>query len=140
VIARTLQRLRLCSTAVAFAALCGAADAHHSISAVYDSARQITVEGRVSEFLFVNPHPVLVIEAAIAGGATEPWRLEMDNRSELAEIGVDAATFKPGDRVIAVGSAARNETHGLYLMRLDRPADGLRYEQIGTRPRISSHP
>ena len=115
----------------------GDAHAHHSISAIYDSAQQITVEGRVTEFEFVNPHPILVIDAAAPGGAPELWRLEMDNRAELAGIGIDARTFKPGDRVIARGSAAREGRQSLYLYRLERPADGLLYEQIGSRPRIN---
>ena len=116
----------------------GSAQAHHSISAVYDSARQVTVEGRVTAFQFVNPHPILVIEVAAEGRAAETWRLEMDNRAELLGVGIDAATFKPGDRVIASGSAGRGREgkQSLYLLRLDRPADGLRYEQVGNSPRV----
>jgi len=116
-----------------------AALAHHSISGVYDSGRQVTIDGRVVEFQFVNPHPVLIV--APSGGAeadTRPWRLEMDNRYELADIGVTAKTFKPGEHVIATGSAARDESHSLYLMKLHRPADGLRYEQIGYSPHITA--
>ena len=60
----------------------------------------------------------------------------MDNRSELAAIGVTAATFKPGDRVVVSGSLARRNRESLYLLRLDRPADGFWYEQVGSTPRI----
>jgi len=124
-----------------------AALAHHSISGVYDSSRQITVEGRVVEFQFVNPHPVLIVaplsgsesaSPATAAAAGSPWRFEMDNRYELADIGVTAKTFKPGEHVIATGSAARDESRSSYLMKLDRPADGLRYEQIGYSPHITA--
>ena len=115
----------------------GAVLAHHSISGVYDSSRQVTVEGRVVEFQFVNPHPFLVVATDSDANSPKTWRLEMDNRYELAEIGITAVTFVPGDRVIATGSAARAEAQSLYLMKLDRPADGLRYEQVGTSPRIS---
>jgi hypothetical protein len=115
------------------------AHAHHSISAVYDSEQQVTVEGRVTEFQFVNPHPILVIEVLSKAGSPEIWRLEMDNRVELLGIGIDAATFKRGDHVIASGSAGRGREgkQSLYLLQLDRPADGLRYEQIGSRPRVN---
>src|SRR5262249_12432082 len=125
----------LLAVASATAAPC-AALAHHSISGVYDSSRQVTVEGRVVEFQFINPHPVLIVGTEAAAGA-QTWRLEMDNRYELAEIGITPTTFAPGDRVIATGSSARAEARSLYLMKLDRPADGLRYEQVGTSPRIS---
>ena len=116
-----------------------AALAHHSISGVYDSSRQVTIDGRIVEFQFVNPHPVLIV-APLGGAdaAAEPWRLEMDNRYELADIGVTAKTFKPGEHVIVSGSAARDDSHSLYLMKLDRPADGLRYEQIGYSPHITA--
>jgi hypothetical protein len=115
-----------------------AALAHHSISGVYDSGRQVTVEGVVVEFQFVNPHPVLLVVPAGAAAAAAPWRLEMDNRYELVDIGVTAATFKAGEHVVASGSAARDDSHSLYLMKLDRPADGLRYEQIGSSPHITA--
>ena len=115
-----------------------AALAHHSISGVYDSGRQVTIDGHVVEFQFVNPHPVLVVAPSGAEATHGPWRLEMDNRYELADIGVTAATFKPGEHVIASGSAARDDSHSLYLMKLDRPADGLRYEQIGSSPHITA--
>jgi hypothetical protein len=118
----------------------GAAGAHHSIAAAYDSGRQVTVEGRVSEFLFVNPHPFLVIDVAQEGAAPEPWRLELDNRSELAAIGIDPATFKPGDRVIATGSVGRKDAQSLYAWKVERPADGLLYEQVGYSPRINRPP
>lgn len=120
-----------------------AASAHHAISAVYDSSRQVTIEGLVAEFHLVNPHPYLIIDVAgrVSGpgdgsGAVEQWRGEMDNRHELAEIGVTAGTFKPGDRVTIKGSASRTQPLGLYILRLDRPADGFRYEQVGQSPRI----
>jgi uncharacterized protein DUF6152 len=115
-----------------------AALAHHSISGVYDSGRQVRIDGRVVEFQFVNPHPVLIVAPSGDNAAGEPWRLEMDNRYELADIGVTAKTFKPGEHVIATGSAARDESHSLYLIKLDRPADGLRYEQIGYSPHITA--
>jgi hypothetical protein len=70
--------------------------AHHSISAVYDTSRQVAVEGVVIEFRFINPHPFLMMDVKDRRGKAQQWRLEMDNRSELAEIGVTAETWKQG--------------------------------------------
>jgi Family of unknown function (DUF6152) len=111
--------------------------AHHSIAGVYDDKQSTRLAGIVTEFRFVNPHPVLIIDVA-AGGAPELWELEMDNRFELAQIGVTADTFRPGDHVAVSGEPSRNGEARLYLRRLDRAADGLRYEQVGFRPRIGS--
>jgi hypothetical protein len=111
------------------------AAAHHAISAVYDSSKRVTVEGAVREFQFINPHPILVIEVT-ESGKTNEWRLEMDNRYELINEGMAADTLKRGDRVVATGSLSRTSPTGMYLMRLDRPSDDFRYEQIGASPRV----
>jgi hypothetical protein len=114
------------------------AHAHHSIASVYDTRRQETIEGEVAEFRFVHPHPILVIDVAVDGAEPTLWQLEMDNRTELAAIGITEETWKPGDRVVATGSLGKQEPQRLYLRRLDRPVDGLRYEQVGSRPRIGT--
>ena len=58
-----------------------AAQAHHSISGLYDTGQQVTIEGTISQFQFVNPHPYLLIEgkAKDGSGSAQSWRLEMDN-------------------------------------------------------------
>ena len=126
--------------AILGAALCLAslaAHAHHSIAAVYDGSRQQRLEAVVAEFQFVNPHPFVIVTVA-TGGAEESWRLEMDNRFELQGVGMSAETLKPGDRVVVTGSLGRTEPRTLYIRRLDRPADGFRYEQVGSRPRVGN--
>jgi hypothetical protein len=113
------------------------AAAHHSISAVYDSARQQRIEGVVAEFQFVNPHPFVIVTIDADGGP-ESWRLEMDNRFELSGIGMTSETLKRGDRVVVTGSVGRTEPRTLYIRRLDRASDGFRYEQVGSRPSVST--
>jgi len=113
-----------------------AAYAHHSISGVYDSSRQVTIEGIITQFHFINPHPFVVMETRNSSGAQQ-WRLEMDNRSELVEVGMNSETLKPGDRIVVSGSPGRTQSQSLYIRSLDRAADGFRYEQVGSSPRIS---
>ena len=126
------QRLLICG---ALFVLTGTADAHHSIAGYYDSSREVTVEAVVSQFRFVQPHPFVIVDVR-RNGAAEQWELELDNRWELVEIGFTETTLKPGDRVVVSGSPARREPQRLYVRRLDRPADGFGYEQLGTRPRL----
>ena len=99
-----------------------AAYAHHSISGVYDSSRQVTIEGIITQFHFINPHPFVVMETRNSSGAQQ-WRLEMDNRSELVEVGMNSETLKPGDRIVVSGSPGRTQSQS--------------YEQGGSSPRIS---
>jgi hypothetical protein len=111
-------------------------DAHHSFGGIYDSSQNVTLEGVVTRFMFVHPHPYLVFDVD-EGGGKRSWRAEMDNRFELVEIGVTDQTFRPGDRVVVSGSPGRNEPHILYMWKLERPSDGLKYEQVGSTPRIN---
>jgi hypothetical protein len=127
---------RVASIAFALAFATPALTAHHSIAGIYDSARQVSIEGVVLTFQFVNPHPFITMKVDTSTGKSEEWRLEMDNLSELAAVGMAADTLRPGDRLLITGSVARAQPNALYVRRLERPADGFQYEQIGASPRI----
>jgi hypothetical protein len=103
------------------------AHAHHSIANVYDFSRRTTLDGVVVLFEFVNPHPFITVDAKSAGSAPERWRLEMDNRWELAELGFEGGTLRAGDRLVLVVNPARSQPLRAYVRQLDRPADGFRY-------------
>ena len=124
-------------TILALSLFASAAQAHHSLSN-YDQGRDVSADGVVEEFLFVNPHPVLMIAVTDPSGVRQTWRLEMDNLYELDEIGISRTTFKPGDQVTVTGDPDRTRPREIYLRRLDRPSDGLRYEQVGSRPRLTN--
>jgi Family of unknown function (DUF6152) len=118
----------------------GAAIAHHSFANIYDTAQTLALTGTVREFQFIHPHPFLVVDVKNEAGKLQIWRAEMDNRFELEDIGVRADTFRPGDSVNISGSPGRNQPKILYLWKLERPADGLRYQQIGGTPSLISAP
>ena len=62
----------------------------------------------------------------------------MDNRFELAghrHDERDAEARRPRRRV---GQPRANRPRTLYIRQLDRPADGFRYEQVGSRPRVNT--
>lgn len=131
---RPLNRTAL---AAALLGLAVAASAHHTFSGIYDQSQDQQLEAVVREFQFVHPHPMLLLDVRGADGKTVTWRAEMDNRFELEEIGMDAATFKPGDAVVVNGSPGRSRANILYLWKLVRPSDRLRYEQVGTTPHLT---
>ena len=110
--------------------------AHHSLSGSYDMSREITLNGAVTAFQFVNPHPFVSFAVESQKGTKEQWRGELDNRSELVAAGMTEGTFKPGDRVVIVGNPGHDKAQTVYVRKLDRPADGLKYEQVGTTPSI----
>jgi len=111
------------------------AQGHHSIAAAYDRDRPVKLDGVLVQFAMVQPHPYVVVEIK-DGRDTARWRGELDNRWELVAIGMKEETLKPGDRVVLNGSIGRNQPRTLYVWRLDRPADGFWYEQVGMSPKI----
>jgi hypothetical protein len=107
---------------------------HHSLTE-YDGSRRLTIDVVVREFHFVNPHPYLIVEGKTAA-ARQEWRLELDNRFELVGIGMTSRTFARGDQLVVSGAPGRDDKPILYVRQLDRAADGFRYEQVGSSPRI----
>lgn len=103
--------------------------AHHSTNAVYDETKTIEVTGKVLEWVFVNPHPYLIVEGGVAGGKVEHWDLSFGGSAviHLTRSGYAKDTFKIGETVIARGAPARNQTVRGLLIRgnLTRP-DGSR--------------
>jgi hypothetical protein len=111
---------------------------HHSLTE-YEPARQLTLTVVVREFHFVNPHPYLIADVK-AGSLSSAWRLELDNRFELVQIGMTSDTLRPGDQLLVSGRPGRDQKPILYVRELDRPADGFRYEQLSSSPRIVRPP
>lgn len=128
--------MRSLAALVTASLLTATAAAHHSIAAVYDSGRMVTVDGTITRFRFVQPHPFIELEVKTPQGAAEGWQLEMDNLRELQAIGLTAETLKAGDRLVVTGSASRSQARALYVRKAVRPADGLEYEQVGSSPRL----
>jgi hypothetical protein len=131
-------RLQVTLLLAAFPAV--AAMAHHSFAGIYDTDKSVTLTATVSEFQFIHPHPFLIVEVRGNTGERQTWRAEMDNRSELEDIGMTRNTFRRGDEVIVSGSPGRSQPHIMYLWRLERPADQLRYRQVGSTPSLDKAP
>ena len=130
-----IPMMRWIGACAVVAATISLAYAHHSISGVYDTRRDVAVEAVVTEFQFVSPHPFLLAEV-VRNGVAEQWRFDMDNRSEMREIGVTAETLRAGDRVAVAGHPAREEPRRLYIQRFERPSDGFSYDIVDRRPRL----
>ena len=59
----TLSRLGALAAVLALPAL-----AHHGVAPHYDDDTQITIDGTVSEFEFINPHSFVYLRVAGADG------------------------------------------------------------------------
>ena len=100
--------------------------AHHSFAAVYNSKKEIKLEGKMVQFLYRNPHSYVQIEAPDENGVVQRWSVEWGGAATLSGQGVQRDTFKIGDHVIITGLPSR--TPGEYRVKMNtlkRPSDGL---------------
>jgi len=91
-----LNGLRL--AAVAVAGFSTPAVAHHSF-AMFDSHKNLTVQGIVKDFEWSNPHVHLRIIVSDKAGALSEWELEMGPPAKQAPMGWKADSLRPGDKV-----------------------------------------
>ena len=72
---------------------------HHGTAASYDASKQVTVTGKVTEFLWRNPHSALFIDGVDDKGAQAKWSIEMNSPGVLTRAGWSRRTFVVGDTV-----------------------------------------
>ena len=98
---------------------------HHSFTAVYQADKSITIEGKVVQFLFRNPHSVLHVLAKDEAGNEVRWAIEWQGATQLGAGGVSAKTIRAGDPVIVTGHPGRAaEEHRILLLTVKRTTDG----------------
>jgi hypothetical protein len=119
---------------LAFAAgivLAGRVSAHHSFAATYIVDKEVKVEGKLTEFMYRNPHSFVKLEASDDSGQMQTWTVEWGGGAQLSRDGVSRDTLKTGDHVIVSGNPGRDASeHRLRLHSIVRPADGWKW--IGT--------
>jgi uncharacterized protein DUF6152 len=82
------------------AALCAAApaSAHHS-DAMYDSGKQITINGTVKEFQYTNPHSWIQLLVPAPAGAPVEYSIETAAPIVLLRAGIKPSSLQPGDKI-----------------------------------------
>ena len=100
------------------------AAAHHS-HALYEPQTQITLEGTVKEFQWVNPHSWLYLIVTNEAGEEEEWALEARAPFRLAEQGWSRDAIQPGDKITATVKPLRRGRGG--LLGIVRTEDGREY-------------
>jgi hypothetical protein len=89
--------------------------AHHGVAPHYDDGKQVTIDGTVAEFQFINPHSFVYLRTVGADGREAIWHCEMASRSVLARNGLTQEAFAAGTHVRITGSQARHNPTGCAL-------------------------
>ena len=86
---------------VCLSALSTSLVAHHG-SASFDTEKELTLKGTVTEWLWANPHCFLKIDVKDESGVVRSWNLETGNPTDIASRGFSRRTFKAGDEVTVI--------------------------------------
>jgi len=81
-----------------------------SFSTMYDSSREVKLQGVVTRIDWVNPNAFLFIDVRDASGTVTNWAVEFGNPLELERDGWKANAVTIGDQVSVDGVPARGET------------------------------
>ena len=90
-----------------FTMLGGLVLAHHS-TAGYDTSKTVELKGTVAEWIWRNPHCILVWDVTDADENVVRWFGEMQSPISNTGLGLSRNSFKPGDEVTVVANTGPN--------------------------------
>lgn len=97
--------------------------AHHG-SAAYDTSKNISIKGRVTDFQFINPHVLIYIEVQNQDGRIVEWSGELTSPNRLARSSRGATvkwhreSLKLGEMIELGGNPAVNGAPSLRLTKV----------------------
>jgi hypothetical protein len=81
--------------------------AHHGAAAL-DTGKEITLKGKVTEWIWSNPHCFLKFDAKDDTGTVRNWAVETQNPTTMTLRGWSRTAFKFGDEVTVTVEPVKN--------------------------------
>jgi hypothetical protein len=88
--------------------------AHHG-GASYDTSKTVTVKGKVTAYIWTNPHVLVKLDGKDDAGNVVHWVVEGQNPVSMMAINWTKDTFKPGDEVEIDAMVAKNGNPVAFL-------------------------
>ena len=125
-------RRRLTAAVLVFAPLLtGIAAAHHSTTE-FDYTKQLTIQGKVKEVQWTNPHSYIQLLVPDQNGTQVEWSVEIGSPSLNINMGWRKTSVKAGDVVTMDIAPARNgKPYG--TLRVLTFANGQKLEGVAAR-------
>jgi Family of unknown function (DUF6152) len=89
----------------------GAALAHHSLAAEFDSAKPVTITGTFTSIDWRNPHGWLYVDVKDAAGKVVKWQVELGSPNQMARSGWNKDSVKAGEELVIAGIMAKDGTN-----------------------------
>jgi hypothetical protein len=103
--------MKICLTALSAAALFAfipsAVQAHHS-AVMFDSTKEVTLQGTVKEFQYTNPHSWLLVDVTNKDGSVTTWGFEAEGPTSLMQKKIRPSDFPFGTKVTITGNPMKD--------------------------------
>jgi hypothetical protein len=109
--------------------------AHHG-NATFNTGKEITLKGVVTEWIWANPHCYLKFDAKDATGAVRNWAVETQNPVTMVPRGWSRSTFKAGDEITVKLEPAKNDAPVGRILSVLLP-NGQTLSALGPQPPAS---
>jgi hypothetical protein len=106
--------------------------AHHSVTAVFDTSKQIVVTGELTAVEWVNPHIFLHLKAKSSpAGPVQDWKIEGGPPAWYRRVNVNKATFtsRVGQMVTINGYPSKDSAPYGFMLKITY-ADGDSLESV----------
>lgn len=102
---------------VAAGILAGAAPAraHHSVPVNFDSSKEVTITGTLTEAKWINPHSRFRVNVKQDDGTTVEWLVEMGAANTMRRAGFAIDKFVVGDTLTIIGWPGRDRERTMLL-------------------------
>src|SRR5436853_6921033 len=96
--------------------------AHHS-GVMFDSTKEVTLEGTVKEFQYTNPHSWLLVDVTNKDGSVTTWGFEAEGPSTLMQRRIRPSDFPFGTKLTITGNPMKDGRPAAIWIKAVR-ADG----------------
>ena len=112
--------------------------AHHG-AATFETGKQITLKGTVTEWIWANPHCFLKFDAKDDTGEVRNWAAETQNPVAMTSRGFSRSGFKVGDQVTVTVEPAKNGAPVARILNVVLP-NGQTLVAVGPQPAAPQAP
>ena len=88
--------------------LAGASSVAHHSTAAFDNERVVRIEGKVTQFRWINPHASFKVEGDADSGPDGLWTVEMTAPNVLVNQGWKRTSLVVGDEIVVFVNPLRN--------------------------------